>query len=267
MLYKEFILSLLQKSSAIAKSYFGKATSSLKAGDKNQVLTEADLKIGKTAVREISNRFPEHNIIDEESGVINNKSGLTWVIDPIDGTGNFAAGLPFYGTIIGLLKGEKPIAGGVVLPFFDELYIAEDGSGAYCNSTRIRVTDKTDLFTTLVAYGIDSHLDNRDITRKEMKLFADLVNSVQNVRITNSCYDAMMVACGKFGGYLNQSMRIWDIVGLQPIIEEAGGVVTDLNGKKIDYSEPLKKYKDHFTFLSSAAGLHGELLKIIKRDC
>src|SRR6185312_7587902 len=103
--YTDFIASVLQKASKIANDHFGNVPTMEKGTDNNQVLTETDLAVGKLLVSEVQKKFPEHNVIDEEAGVIDNASDYTWVIDPIDGTSNFASGVPTYGTYIGLLKG------------------------------------------------------------------------------------------------------------------------------------------------------------------
>lgn len=264
MSYKDVVVELLGNSSLIAKKHFGKVTSSVKPGDNNQVLTETDLEIGSYLVGKIQEFYPEHNIIDEESGTKDNKSEYTWVIDPIDGTSNFAMGLPMYGIIIGLLNKGVPVAGGVALPFFGELYYAEKGKGAYRNNDSISVTKETSPIKTLVAYGIDSHQDNPDFTKKELTILGNIINNIQNLRCSNSVYDAMMVASGKFGAYINQRMRIWDVVGPQVIIEEAGGIVTDFYGSELDYSDPVKKAKEHFTYFSASSSLYPQLLKLTK---
>ncbi len=157
MQYREFILRLLEESSHIARGFFGKVTGTVKAGDNNQVLTEADLVIGQGIIRSIRTEYPDHNIIDEEAGVVDNGSRFTWVIDPIDGTSNFSSGVPMYGTIVGLLEDSSPIAGGFSLPAFCEVYLAEKGRGALCNGERLNVSQETELLSSLVAYTIDGH--------------------------------------------------------------------------------------------------------------
>lgn len=266
MSYKDVVTDLLRKSSLIAKNYFGNVDVSIKKGDNNQVLTKADLEIGSFLVSSLQRVFPNYNTIDEESGIHDKGSEYTWIIDPIDGTGNFAMGLPHYGIIVGLLENDVPIVGGVALPYFDEIYYAEKGKGATKNGEAIMISDKKELIRTLVAYGMDSHKDDPEFTDNEMKLVAGLVKGSQNLRASNSIYDAMMVTTGKYGGYLNQHMRIWDVVGPQVIITEAGGVVTDIQGNEIDYTDPIKKSSNHFTFLSSAKGLFPELLSIVKQN-
>lgn len=266
MSYKDVVLSLLEKSSSIANNYFGNVDVSIKSGDSNQVLTRADLEIGNYIVTELQKNFPDHNVIDEESGIKDKGSKYTWVIDPIDGTGNFAVGLPLYGIIIGLIENDTPIVGGVAIPYFGQTYFAEKGKGAFRNNQHISVTEKRELLKTLVAYGMDRHQNDPDFTKKEMKILEKIVNNIQNLRASNSVYDAMMVAEGRFGGYVNQSMRIWDIVGPQVIIEEAGGLVTDIEGKPLTYMDPIRKANEHFTFLSSSKSLYPKLLSVIGKS-
>ncbi len=93
--YPEFITQVLDDASKIVKSHFGKVSGTPKAGDPNQVLTEADLAVGNFLIKRIAQVYPKYNVIDEEAGIIDKKSEYSWVIDPIDGTSNFARGVPF----------------------------------------------------------------------------------------------------------------------------------------------------------------------------
>ena len=266
MNYCEFISRSLEDASDVAKKSYGKVIGSVKDNDNNQVLTETDLEIGKLLISKIQSEFPEHNIIDEEAGVIDNKSSFSWVIDPIDGTSNFANGIPLYGIMLGLLKDNMPIAGGLALPDFSEIYVAEKGRGAYCNSRQIYITKETNLKNALVAYGIDGHQENPEFTRDECKLLAEIILNIRNLRTSNSVFDTAMVAKGKYGAFLNRTSKIWDNVAQQIIIEESGGVYTDFFGQIIDYSNALSQAQDNFTFLASSPALHKELLKIINRS-
>lgn len=263
MVYQKFIEESLQKASQIASSNFGKVSGIVKTGDNNQVLTETDVQIGRLLIDLIQKEFPEHNIIDEEAGVIDKNSGYTWVIDPIDGTSNFAEGIPNYGIMMGLLKDSKSIAGGIVLPFFQEICIAEKGEGAFCNGEKLTITKETNLLSTLVAYQIDGHQEDPDFTRKECQVMAEIVLSIRNLRNSGSCFDAVMVAKGKYGGYLIQTCKIWDVVASNIIIEEAGGVYTDFFGKSIDYSNALNRTSENFSCCASTPALHKQLQKII----
>ncbi len=261
--YQDFIRSSLSTVSTIAASNFGHSSSSVKTGDNNQVLTETDLAVGKKLIELIEAKYPGYNIIDEEAGVIDKKSDYTWVIDPIDGTSNFANGIPTYGILLGLLKGSEPIAGGLALPSFGEIFSAERGFGTYRDDKRVHVTDDTKLSNALVAYGIDGHQENPEITTKEMDLLGKIVLAIRNLRTSNSAYDMALLAEGKYGASLNRSSKIWDNVAQHIIIEEAGGKYTDYEGKPMDYSNPLSRADQNFTWCAGAPELHAQLQSII----
>ena len=263
--YRSFIEKTLSEAAAIAVDMYGNVSSTVKPEDNNQVLTEADIAIGKLIVSKITEEYPDHNVIDEEAGCIDNGSRLTWVVDPIDGTSNFANGLPTYGIMIGLLDQDEPIAGGVVLPALHELYLAEKGKGATCNGEPITVTATSELGNVLVAYGIDGHQENPELTYAEGAKLTDLILQIRNLRTSNSCVDMMYTASGRYGGYVNKTSKIWDNVAPQIITEEAGGIYTDYYGQKIDYSDPLSKVNENFTSCAAPATLHGQIQDILRR--
>ncbi|MBI5465403.1 inositol monophosphatase, partial [Candidatus Gottesmanbacteria bacterium] len=171
--------------------------------------------------------------------------------------------VPLYGTMIGLLKRNIPVAGGLSLPYFSEIYIAEKSKGAYCNNKKLRVTDETSLLATLTAYTLDGYQKKPDFTRIECTVMAEIVLNIRNLRNSGSVFDAAMVAKGKYGAYLNRTSKIWDNVAQQIVIEEAGGLYTDFFGQSIDYSNPMSKVKDNFTFCAASPILHKRLQKII----
>lgn len=261
-----FIKEVLEEASEIAQRNFGKSLSiSTKEDDNNQVLTETDLAIGKLIVEKISQQYPVHNIIDEEAGVVDKSSEYTWVIDPIDGTSNFANGVPMYGVMLGLLQNATPIAGGVTLPSLNEVYLAEKGKGAYCNGKKISATSEENLLKVLVAYGIDGHQENPEITYEETKLLGDIVLNIRNLRTSNSIFDLVQVAKGAYGAALNRTSKIWDNVAPQIILEEAGCVYTNFFGKPMDYSNPTTKSNENFTFCIAPPTLHKKLQEIIHK--
>lgn len=263
-LYTEFFEETLEEASAIAKKLFGKVSSTTKENDNNQVLTEADQKIGALIIDRIQTQFPKHNIIDEEKGVIKkDKNNPTWVIDPIDGTSNFASGVPQYVIMIGVLEEDKPIAGGIIAPEYNDVFTAEKNSGAYKNRKRIVVTKEENLLSSLVAYTIDSHREDPKKTRKECEKIAEIVLQIRNLRASGSVYDGTLVAEGKYGAYLNRTSKVWDNVAIHSIITEAGGIYTDFYGKNIDYSYTLDNPEKNFTSCTASPKLHKKLQKII----
>lgn len=264
--YSSFLEITLKKASDIALTYFGKVNPITKPGDNNQVLTEADLAIGEYIVKRIGESFPEHNIIDEEAGAINNNSEFTWVIDPIEATSNFASGSEDYGIMIGLLNKDQPVVGGIILPSKDVLYYAEKGKGATKNGSQINVTQSQNLNDCLVSFSLDGHRDNPDRTKRECKLMSDVILSARNIRNTNcEAVDTMYVAEGIYGGRINMTSKIWDNVAPQIIVEEAGGLWTELFGNKPDYSNPLNKINKNYTMCVANPTIHKQLQKITKK--
>ncbi len=261
--YTDFLQTTLEGAANIARTMFGKVSGTVKPDNPNQVLTDADLAIGKYIIGEITKHFPDHNIIDEETGVTDHGSRYTWVIDPVDGTSNFANGVPEYGIMLGLLEDATPVAGGIALPAFSKLAIAEKGKGAFLNGERMHVLTNVPLSNCLVAYGVDSHKNNPGFTRKECALIAEIILNVRSIRSTNSVYDAVLVAEGKYAAFLHRNSKIWDNVAQQVMIEEAGGLYTDFFGKPIDYSDPLQKTETVYTWCAAAPDIHRQLQEII----
>lgn len=264
MEYQAFIKQELTKAAKTADSFFGKVSAAVKTSDNNQVLTEADIAIGKQLVAAVQAVYPDHNVIDEEAGGIDKGSRYTWVIDPIEATSNFAAGLPQYGIMIGLLEDAVPIAGGIIAPAYGKLYLAEKGKGATCNDSPIRVTDEPDLLNALVSYGIDGHQEDPERTVNECRVMADIILGCRNMRNTGcEALDPMYVAEGRYGGRVNTTSRIWDNVAPQIIAEEAGAAWTSANGMAPDYSNPQTRIDQNFTFCVASPVLHKQLQAII----
>jgi myo-inositol-1(or 4)-monophosphatase len=261
--YRTFIVKMLENASQMARERFGRVSSTTKFGDNNQVVTEADLEIGKTIIEAIYQTYPTHNIIDEEAGIVDNQSPYTWVIDPIDGTSNFAQGSPLYGCMLGLLKEHEAIAGGFALPAFHEIYSAEKGKGAYCNQQRVLVKNDVELLSSLIAYGIDGHQEDPDRTRKECELLAEIILACRSMHASNSVYDAAMVVKGIYGGFLHQNNKIWNNVAQQIVLEEAGVLYTDFFGLPVDYRHPFTKVTETFTFCAAPLAVHCQLQDII----
>jgi len=261
--YTTFIKNILSEASKTARRNFGRVHGTVKGSDPNQVLTAADLAIGRFLVDQIARTFPAHNILDEEAGVVDKGSVVTWVVDPIDGTSNFAAGVPMYGIMVGLLEREIPVAGGIALPFFSDICVAEKGFGVANSGELLKINDQTHLGSSLVAYGMDGHPETPEVTVSECRLLGEIALKVRNLRSSNSVFDAMMVVKGGYGAFLNRTSKIWDNVAQQIIIEEAGGIYTDFWGKPMDYSDCLHRIESNYTFCAAAPLVHRALQNII----
>ena len=264
MNYTDFITQELELASRTALNFFGKVTSTTKPGDNNQVLTEADIAIGKQLVEAVQKAFPDYNIIDEEAGIIDNGSNYTWVIDPIDGTANFAVGLPDYGIMIGLLENGIPIAGGISNPAHNRIYVAEKGKGATFNGVVIHVTDEKQLSNILVSYGVDGLPDAPELNQEQCKVLVDILPQIRNFRNSGSeAIDDMYVADGRYGGRINLCAKIWDAVAPYIICTEAGAIWTTANGKAADFTDPLARATENFTFCIASPAIHQQLQAII----
>ncbi|MBT3384114.1 MAG: inositol monophosphatase [Prolixibacteraceae bacterium] len=254
-------LALLEAGKILLES-FGKITEYTEKESQSSIVTQTDINSERRIFQIISNEFPNHNLLGEETGFQDKHSEYTWVVDPLDGTSNFAAGLPWFGVIICVLKKFEPVLAGCFLPFYNQLYFAEKGKGATLNNQKINVSKETHLKNILLSYSLDFSFDSRK-TERESRVIKHLVQNVRNLRSTNCLLDLCYTADGKFGACINQSTKIWDIAGTGLIIEEAGGKVTDLDGSEQNYSINKNNYDRNFTIVGSNKILHSKIISII----
>lgn len=267
--YLTFLESLLEDAGKVAMAFPRGMPSRIKKADANQMVTAADILIGGQISRRISEKFPHDSVIDEEAGTVCGKSPVTWVIDPIDGTSNFAAGSPLFGVMVGILEHDRPVAGGVTLPALRETYVASAGHGAYRNGNRLEIKADGDLGEQLIAYGIDFH--PAEITL-DCEILAGIASRCRGIRMSNSIFDCMMVARGAYGAFLHRRNHIWDCVAAQTIIEEAGGVFSSMDGSALDYRNPLTKTAQVYSILAAGPGAHQALTDVVRssvhdREC
>ncbi|MDX1285833.1 MAG: inositol monophosphatase, partial [Draconibacterium sp.] len=231
----------------------------------SSIVTKTDVESEKRIMQIITEAFPKHNLLGEETGFQNKYSEYTWVVDPIDGTSNFAAGIPWFGVIICVLQGFKPAMAGCYLPVQNQLYFAEKGKGATMNDNPISVSKESELKNILAAYSLD-YSNEPGKTERESNIIQKLVKNVRNLRSTNCLVDLCYTADGKLGASINQTTKIWDIAGPALIIEEAGGMATDLKGVPFDFSVTEKNYDRNFEIIASNKKLHPALVDIILRS-
>jgi myo-inositol-1(or 4)-monophosphatase len=264
MTYGPFICDTLAEAARLARHLFGHVSGTIKPEDPNQVLTEADLAVGRFLVDAIQARFPEHNVIDEESGVVNRGSSSTWVIDPVDGTANFAHGVPDYGIFVGLLHQDRAVAGGIALPAEGRILVAERGAGAFDGTTRLRVDPAVRLEDALVAVGIDGHRDAPRRTRRDASLLAELALRCRGVRSSNSATDWVRVADGRYAACLFPTGKVWDCVGPQVVLEEAGAKVTSVLGQPLAYRGVLGRTHENFSTCAAPPAIHAAVRDIAR---
>jgi myo-inositol-1(or 4)-monophosphatase len=231
--------------------------------DPSNVVTAADVESERLIVAGLREQFPDHSIIAEESGVDLRGSELTWVIDPLDGTSNFAAGIPWFGVLIAQLERGEPRLAVLHLPASDDLYIAERGRGALRNGRPISVARDVALREVLWAYGIDG--GGSDATqRARLAMLRSLIAAVRNVRTTNSLLDAAFTADGRLGGMLNVSTRLWDIAAPSLLVREAGGSYTSVDGTPLRFDLSPEACEREYAVLAGAPALHAEVVALVR---
>ncbi len=260
---KQTLLGCAHAAGRILLDHYGKATGIRLKENQAQVVTDTDLAAEHCIVERIRARFPNHSILAEETGYARRASEFTWVIDPLDGTSNFAAGLPWFGVQIAVFKNAVPLMAVMYLPLEDELYFSEQGQGVFRNEARVQVTAETDLRNLLCNFGLDaSHSAKRTCLGVEM-LFR-VVQGVRNVRATNSLVDFCYVLDGRLGGCVNLNAKIWDIAPVCLMLPEAGGRVTDVNGDELQFDFAAEGFDRSYTLLGASQTLHPQLLKLLK---
>lgn len=182
----------------------------------------------ETAARDwLAAHFPNDGILGEELGEEAGTSGRRWIIDPIDGTKTFIRGVPLWGSLVALVEGEKVLAGAAFFPAVDELVVAAPGQGCWWNGARARVSDTATLAGATVL-TTDERGFRSAATRDDWRT---LTGEVSLSRTWGDCYGYLLVATGRAEAMVDPIVNPWDTACFQPIIEEAGGVFTDLAGK------------------------------------
>ena len=210
------------------------------------LVTDADRAAEQCVIDHIRSRFPSHRFLAEERGRIDETpSPYLWIIDPLDGTTNFAHGYPAYCVSIGLEYQEKCLLGVIYDPSRDELFTAMDQRGAHLNGRRIRVSDTTDLDNSLLVTGFA--YDIRETPRNNLDHFCSFALKAQGLRRTGSAaLDLCYVAAGRFDGFWEVRLNPWDMAAGAVIVREAGGRLTNFSGKDLSiYEQELVASNGH----------------------
>ncbi len=232
-----FAIQTARDAGAVLLDRLGRALQVSNKGDIDLV-TEADLASEKLIIERIKSYYPRHAILAEESGstegltTADGESEWRWIIDPLDGTTNYAHGYPCFCVSIGLERAGKIEIGVIYDPARDELFAAERGQGATMNDRRIRVSDVEDLNAAMLCTGFPYNVRERPNFARD---FANFTMNAQAVRRDGSAaIDLAYVACGRFDGFWEDGLNPWDVAAGILLIEEAGGRVTDYSGAPLD---------------------------------
>jgi myo-inositol-1(or 4)-monophosphatase len=220
------------------------------------LVTEADLAVEQRFRAFIAERFPDHTILAEEFGgpAAGQASRHCWIFDPIDGTTNFAHGLPIFCASLALEIDGVLSVGAIYDPTREELFTAERGGGAYLNGRRLQVTQAATLIDALLCTGF--HYDIHHGGEAVIDLFAAFVRRARAVRrLGSAALDLCYVAAGRFDGFWEDRLKPWDMAAGSLIVAEAGGLVTGLDGT------PFEVRGGHLACANPA--LHPQLIEVI----
>lgn len=248
----------LHQAANVVERRFGKVGFTLKG--KANLVTPADKASQRAAIAAIKRHFPTHNILAEENCHLDRHADYTWVIDPIDGTTNFAHTLPQCSVSIALCYQNKPILAGVKNPITGETFLAQAGHGATLNGQKICVSKTSSLSQSLLVTGFPynrfSHMP------KLLSRFGYFLDACHDVRrLGSAALDLCWVAAGRLDGYWEEFLHPWDVAAGILILQEAGGKVTGFDGK------PFKKLEDYGrTLLASNGKIHAHMRRIIRQS-
>lgn len=196
------------------------------------IVTDVDEKAEDLIIKNLKKPFPDYGILSEERPE-EKKGQIKWIIDPLDGTTNFAHKFPFFAVSIALKKKGVVVLGVVYDPMHEELFTAEKGKGAYLNKKRIHVSKVKNIKRAFLATGFSytfKHKKENNIDNFKKFLMASLALRRAGAATIDLCY----VACGRFDGFWEMDLKPWDTAAASLIVQEAGGKVTDFYGKKFN---------------------------------
>lgn len=197
----------------------------------HECVSEVDFKAEEAIIKAILKAYPDHGIIAEESGSHNEEAETVWIIDPLDGTNNYLHGFPFFSVSIAVRVKNRIEHGVVYDPLRHECFHASRGRGARLNDHRLRVSKQTQLNAALISAGFP--LRNASVAERCLPMFESLIGKCAGVRRTGSAaLDLAYVASGRLDAFWETGLRPWDIAAGCLLIQEAGGLVSDLQGSE-----------------------------------
>lgn len=228
-LIKETLYKATYAAGSIIKKYFYEDFLVTSKDSVNNLVTEVDTLAEKEILNIIKQTFPDHTILSEEIGALPTSSDYQWIIDPIDGTVNFAHRIPICCVSIGVQYKNNTIIGAVYNPMMNEFFFAEKDKGAYLNDVKINVSTKSDFKKSFLVTGFPYHWPDTKV--HPIKVFENIVMSGLPIRrLGSAALDLCWVACGRFDGFWEYNLNAWDVAAGYLIVEEAGGRVSDFKG-------------------------------------
>ncbi len=235
-----FAMQTAREAGRVLAERFGRRQLKVTSKGEIDLVTEADLASERLIVERIRSHYPRHSILSEEAGEVavvgGERAEWKWVIDPLDGTTNYAHGYPCFCVSIALEHEGEVVVGVVYDPVRDELFAAERGEGASLNGRRIRVSEVSDINRALLCTGFPYDVRERSNFARHFTAF---IMNAQSVRRDGAAaLDLAYVACGRFDGFWEEGLRPWDVAAGVLLVEEAGGRVTHYDGSPFRIYQP-----------------------------
>jgi myo-inositol-1(or 4)-monophosphatase len=239
------------------RNAFGETRSKSGRGD---FVTEVNEACERYLMDAIAKERPAASILSEESGASGRQDAEeVWIMDPLDGTRNYVEGIPFFCVSIGMVRSGRAEAGAIYDPVHDEMFYARRGAGAFVNGAPIRVSDDESIDDGIISVA----WVKRKAERSDFVSYIDEISSDTSYfrRYGSAALAMAYVACGRSDGYLQGGLNPWDVAAGVVIIEEAGGVVTDFDGKTLDLFNP------DIELVTANPAIHSVLLNGVIRKC
>lgn len=224
-------------------------------GSPTNLVTEMDQRAEALILGRLRGAFPDDAILAEERGAAGGRSGRRWIVDPLDGTTNYAHGLPLFGVSIALEEARRLVLGVVYDPMRDELFVGERGGGATLNDAPIRVSATRSIDESLLVTGFPYNIrETADTNLPEYAAMSLRARAVR--RLGSAVIDLAYVACGRFDGFWELRLGAWDVAAGAVLVDEAGGRITGVDGGALDVDAP--------TLLATNGLIHDAMLATLE---
>jgi myo-inositol-1(or 4)-monophosphatase len=224
-------------------------------GSPTNLVTEMDERVEALILERLRGAFPDDAILAEEQGAAGGRSDRRWIVDPLDGTTNYAHGLPIFGVSIALEAARRLVLGVVYDPSRDEMFVGERGAGATLNDAPIKVSATPSVGASLLVTGFPYNIrETTDTNLPEYAAFSLRARAVR--RLGSAVIDLAYVACGRFDAYWELRLGAWDVAAGAVLVEEAGGRITGVDGGALEVDAP--------TLLATNGLIHDEMLRALK---
>ena len=250
----EIAVSAAKKAAVILQKRFGNI-SNVRKKAAEELVTEADTESEEEIISIMKSTFPDYGILSEEFGMLDTSSEYRWIIDPLDGTVNFAHGVPIFCISIGLTFEGGVVLGVVFNPVAGELFTAISGQGTQLNGRPIRVSSVAALSDSLLVTGFPYNVNQ--IFNQVHTRYGNCLKAAQGLRrLGSAALDLCYVACGRFEGFWEQNLKPWDTAAGSLIAAEAGGRVTTFSNQPFTVDQP--------EILATNGRVHGAMIELLK---